>query len=285
MDRGGKGLYVGGLEQFVEYAARYHDTHPDTTPSVDTLVASENQETFDLLQLEIHSAPKEDPLTVCVTNASSEVAYHLCEQIATGSVYGKGQKVSLHLYDAEPGTQAALEGVRMELEDMASPVLAEVRVSESLQDAFNSVRAAFVLDYPYQGSQTELLRGDESAAVDSDLQSVVDRYHRYAHTIDFSANKEIHVIVTGCYGNMGTAILGKYVSSIPSSKFVAAPCLAEQQGKSLLAGKLGVNGGDIEQVNPFVCVCVCVTLIACECTSFYAILYFSCLIGFENCCV
>ena len=58
--------------------------------------------------------------------------------------------VAIHLYDYDAEKREELEGVALELVDLASPVLYEVRVAESVKDVVDSVSMAFILDYPYQ---------------------------------------------------------------------------------------------------------------------------------------
>ena len=150
IDRGGKGLYLGGLLEFEQYASHYHGITPATNQELEEAIARENQETLLSLKLEQESAPKANPLRVCVTNASSQIAYHLLQQIATGKVYGEDKVVAIHLYDYDAEKREELEGVALELVDLASPVLYEVRVAESVKEAVDSVSMAFILDYPYQ---------------------------------------------------------------------------------------------------------------------------------------
>ena len=85
-----------------------------------------------------------------MTNASSQIAYHLVQQIVTGRIYGDDKVVAIHLYDSDAEKREELEGVALELVDLASPVLYKVRVAESVKDAVDSVSMAFILDYPYQ---------------------------------------------------------------------------------------------------------------------------------------
>lgn len=239
VDRGGKGSYLGGLDEFVKYASHYYNVSPITSHEDELKIASENQSTFADDQLKAANVPRVEPLRVCITNATLPVAYHLSEQIATGQVYGNKVMVALHLYDSFPEKLHELEGLKMELEDLASPVLAEVVAACTLQQALNAVKTVFILDFPYQGSELREL---------TSTPSVVQKYHNYAKGIDFITRKDVHIIVSGCHSNTGAAIIAKYASSIPRSKVIAAPCLVEQQARAILATKLHVNGADIDQV-------------------------------------
>lgn len=386
IDRGGKGLYLGGLQEFEQYASHYHGISPSTTQELEEAIARENQDTLLSLKLEQENAPKIEPLRVCVTNASSQIAYHLMQQIATGRVYGDNSVVAIHLYDSDTEKREELEGVALELVDLASPLLYEARVAGSVKDAVDSVSMAFILDYPYQptireesstlkpedpgterqvedkmegggekinseetsniqdssregpiSSQREMaddsskLEGpssgeggeksleeegklaspspaeakkpssavveekqgscstlpvieeektapehttinedgstvkDAESASSSHAEQAVDAppteittprelaeaaqlYHCYGATMDFCSQKDVRVIVYGQYANTGAALMANAVSSIDKTNFIAAPCLAEQQAKSIIASKVELNGADITQV-------------------------------------
>ena len=376
IDRGGKGLYLGGLQEFEHYASHYHGITPSTTQELEEAIARENQETLLSLKLEQERAPKIEPLRVCVTNASSHIAYHLVQQIATGRVYGEDKVVAIHLYDSDADKREELEGVALELVDLASPVLYEVRVTESVKDAVDSVSVAFILDYPYepvlreesntcpqqpedpgtgqeerqvkgegekentcniqdsskdkpvsnqrettddssklegpshgeeggktqereeaeakkppsagvekQGSHSTLpvieeehttatdtttdkdgdtIKDPESAplsqaeqvadppstelATPPELAEAAQLYHCYGATMDFCSQKDVQVVVCGRYANTGAALMVNAVSSINRTNFIAAPCLAEQQAKAIIASKVELNGADIAQV-------------------------------------
>lgn len=149
VDRGGKGLYLGGLTEFEHYAQHYYHIVPDTSRELEEAIAKENMDTFSSLKLEQENAPKVHPVRVCVTNASSLLAYQLLLQLATGKVFGEKKAISIHLYDHNDENQDQLEGVALELFDLASPILHEVRVTRTVREAVDSVSMAFILDYPY----------------------------------------------------------------------------------------------------------------------------------------
>ena len=81
-----------------------------------------------------------------------------------------------------------------------------------------------------------------------ELASSALRYHQYATTLDFCAQKDIKVILSGKYANTGAAIMAKAVTSIPRTSFVACPSLVEAQARSILAQRLDVNTADVRQV-------------------------------------
>lgn len=199
------------------------------------------------LRLEQQNAPRPTILRVCLTNASSQPAYHLASLVATGRVFGTDTLVQLQLL-ASPEEQTQLEGVAMELIDLASPSLAGVTVTSSVREAFNSVSAAFILDFPRMVAGDKEGDKAENERPTTLLSPASLLYHRYATTMDFSAQKDVRVIVSGQLANTGAAIMARSVASIPKENFVASPSLPEQQSRSILAQKLCLNGSDIHQV-------------------------------------
>ncbi len=65
-----------------------------------------------------------EPIRVAVTGAAGQIGYALLFRIASGQMFGPDQPVALNLIEIEPG-MAALEGVCMELDDCAFPLLTE----------------------------------------------------------------------------------------------------------------------------------------------------------------
>ena len=88
----------------------------------------------------------------------------------------------------------------------------------------------------------------ENESADPDLTTAAALYQRYAALLDFHAQKSVRVIVAGRYGNTGASLMAKFASSLQPGNFVASSSLAEQQARSILAGKLGLNPSKVEQV-------------------------------------
>ena len=236
-------MYLGGLREFEQYAHHYYNITPATDTTSEQKIAGENLETLKTVQLERQTTPKVEPMRICITNATSGTAYHLASLIATGRVGGEHQTVTLHLLD-EGDSLPQLEGTAMELKDLASPHLVDISVTSSVQEALNSVAMVFILNYPQLVNKQTVTSEEEG----SELASAAIRYHQYATTLDFYAQKEVKVIISGKYANSGAAIMAKAVTSIPGTSFVACPSLAENQARSILAQKLHLNSSDVRQV-------------------------------------
>ena len=77
-----------------------------------------------------------EPIRVAVTGAAGQIGYALLFRIASGQMFGPDQPVALNLIEIEPG-MAALEGVCMELDDCAFPLLTDVVATSDLDTGFN----------------------------------------------------------------------------------------------------------------------------------------------------
>src|SRR5271157_6060880 len=81
---------------------------------------------------------------VAVTGAAGQVAYSLLFNAAKGDLLGPGQPIALHLLDL-PEMQKTLEGIAMELEDCAFPLLREIRIGSDPKKIFEGVHYALLL--------------------------------------------------------------------------------------------------------------------------------------------
>ena len=77
-----------------------------------------------------------EPIRVAVTGAAGQIGYALLFRIASGQMFGPDQPVALNLIEIEPG-MTALEGVCMELDDCAFPLLTDVVATSDLNTGFN----------------------------------------------------------------------------------------------------------------------------------------------------
>src|SRR5262245_2193845 len=79
--------------------------------------------------------PMSNVKRVAVTGAAGQIGYSLLPLIASGSIFGPNQKIALQLLEVTP-VLPALEGVRMELEDCAYPLLTSISCTDKPEVAF-----------------------------------------------------------------------------------------------------------------------------------------------------
>src|SRR5215213_5032356 len=84
------------------------------------------------------------PIRVAVTGAAGAICYSLLFRIGTGELFGPNQPVILHLIDIEPALPA-LQGVVMELDDCAYPLLKGIVPTADLDEGFRGVNWALLV--------------------------------------------------------------------------------------------------------------------------------------------
>jgi malate dehydrogenase len=84
------------------------------------------------------------PVRIAVTGAAGQIGYSLLFRIASGSMFGPDQPVELHLLEV-PAALGALEGVVMELNDCAFPLLKKVVPTADMAEGFSGVNWALLV--------------------------------------------------------------------------------------------------------------------------------------------
>ncbi|MFU8893874.1 MAG: malate dehydrogenase [Luteolibacter sp.] len=175
------------------------------------------------------------PITVSVTGAAGQIGYALLFRIATGEIFGKDQPVNLRLIEIEPG-MAALQGVMMELDDCAFPLLNEVVGTSDLDEGFKGANWALLVGSVPRKAGME--RGD--------LLGINGKiFTSQGQAIARNAAKDIRVLVVGNPCNTNALIAMNNASGIPKDRFFAMTRLDENRAKSQLAAKAGVHSSVI----------------------------------------
>ena len=243
VDRGGKGLYVGGINEFVEYARHYYGMEPATSSQVEMDIAAENDQTLHNVRLSEKQTTREEHIVVCVTRASSPLAYHLLAHIAAGAVFSHSP-VEVRLLDGEE-VLPMLEGIAMELIDMASPHLVGVACSSSPEVAFAGVSVVFVLDpTPAESVPDGVGSGDEVRPTPEAALT----YTRYAEAMDRVAHRDTKVLVCGQHLNTIVALITRSVSLLDKRNIVGSPALTENRARARIASRLGLNASCVGHV-------------------------------------
>src|SRR5262252_2318486 len=84
------------------------------------------------------------PIHVTVTGAAGQIGYSLLFRIAHGDMFGPDQSVVLHMLEIEPAMKS-LEGVAMELDDCAFPLLHDMVLTSNAEEAFDGVSWALLV--------------------------------------------------------------------------------------------------------------------------------------------
>src|SRR5690242_14853356 len=94
------------------------------------------------------------PIRVAITGAAGNIGYAIAFRIANGDLFGPNQPVILHMLEITPALKA-LEGVAMELDDCAFPLLQGMVLTDSADEAFNGVNWGLLIGARPRGKGME----------------------------------------------------------------------------------------------------------------------------------
>ncbi|XP_014233659.1 malate dehydrogenase, cytoplasmic [Trichogramma pretiosum] len=178
------------------------------------------------------------PITVVVTGAAGQIAYSLLYQLAAGSVFGEDQPIDLRLLDIPP-MMGVLEGVVMELQDLALPLLKNVLPTADPEPAFKDADAVFLV-----GSMPRK-QGMERKDL---LAANVKIFKVQGEALDKFAKKDVKVLVVGNPANTNALICSHYAPSIPKENFTAMTRLDQNRAQAALASRIGVSVDKVKNV-------------------------------------
>jgi len=178
------------------------------------------------------------PIHVAVTGAGGQIGYALLFRIASGAMFGPDQPVVLHLIEIEPALPA-LQGVVMELEDCAFPLLKGVVPTASLDEGFRGVNWALLVGSVPRKAGMER----------KDLLGINGKiFIGQGHAIQKNAARDARVFVVGNPCNTNCLIAMNNAPEIPRDRFFAMTRLDENRAKSLLAKKAGTDVSAVTNV-------------------------------------
>ncbi|MCI0541064.1 MAG: malate dehydrogenase, partial [Verrucomicrobiales bacterium] len=171
------------------------------------------------------------PLRVAVTGAAGQIGYSLVFRIASGALFGPTQPVILHLIEIEPALPA-LQGVVMELDDCAFPLLKGVIPTANLDEGFRGVNWALLVgSVPRkQGMERKDLLGINGKIFIGQGQAI----QRHA-----APDVRIHVVGNPC--NTNCLIAMNNAKDVPADRWFAMTRLDENRAKSQLARRAGAD--------------------------------------------
>ena len=175
---------------------------------------------------------------IAVTGAAGQIAYSLLWRIANGDVYGKDTPIELQLLEI-PVALGGAEGVAMELNDSAFPLLKNIVVTDKLEEAFDGTNAAFLVGAMPRG------KGQER----SDLLAANGKiFGPQGKAINDHAADDIRVLVVGNPANTNALIAMHAAKDVPNDRFNAMMRLDHNRALSQLGEKLGRNKNDINDL-------------------------------------
>jgi malate dehydrogenase len=170
------------------------------------------------------------PVRVAVTGAAGQIGYSLLFRIAAGDLLGPNQPIILQLLEIEPAMKA-LEGVAMELDDCAFPLLHDTVLTHKPEKAFDG--ASWVLLVGALPRKAGMERSDL-------LNANAGIFGPQGKAIAASAAGDVRILVVGNPCNTNCLIARSNAPEIAAERWFAMMRLDENRGKTLLARKAGV---------------------------------------------
>jgi len=178
------------------------------------------------------------PVRVTVTGAAGQISYALLFRIASGAMLGQDQPVILQLLEITPA-MGALEGVVMELNDCAFPLLQDVVISDDPEVAFKDTDYALLVGARPRGPGMERKDLLEANAAIFSVQG---------KAINKVASRDIKVLVVGNPANTNALIASANAPDLDAGQFTAMTRLDHNRALSQLAEKTGAHTTEIKRM-------------------------------------
>ena len=175
---------------------------------------------------------------IAVTGSGGQIAYNLLFRIANGDVFGINEEIELNLIDL-PQMKRVMEGVVMELEDSAFPLLKTIRFGSDAYTLFDKIDVAFLVGAKPRGpgmERQDLLKENGKIFVE------------VGRALDAVASKSATILIVGNPCNTNCLIAMEHAPSLSKRNFHAMMRLDQNRATALLAKKGGVMVRDVKGV-------------------------------------
>jgi malate dehydrogenase len=179
-----------------------------------------------------------NPVHVTVTGAAGQIGYSLLFRIASGQLLGPDQPIVLRLLEIEPAMKA-LEGVVMELDDCAFPMLAGVEPTSDLKTAFDGASWALLVGSIPRKAGME--RG-QLLEVNGGI------FKPQGEAISAHASSDVRVLVVGNPCNTNCLIARSHAPDVPTDRWFAMTRLDENRARTQLAQRAGAPVSSVSNV-------------------------------------
>lgn len=178
------------------------------------------------------------PVHIAVSGAAGQISYSLLFRLVSGALLGPEQPIVLHLLEI-PQAMHVLNGVVMELQDCASPLLYRVETTDDPRIAFKNADYVFLVGARPRGPDMER---KDLLEVNAEIFSVQGR------ALNDVASRKVKVLVTGNPANTNALIALKNAPELGPENFSSMSRLDHNRAVSLLADKCGVMPTDVKNM-------------------------------------
>ena len=178
------------------------------------------------------------PVRVAVTGAAGQIGYSLVFRIASGALLGPDQPVILQMLEIPPA-MGALDGVAMELDDCAFPLLTDMVLSDDPDTAF-------------EGTDVALLVGSRPRTAGMERQDLLEAngaiFTVQGRALNDHASGDLRVLVVGNPANTNCLIAMNSAPDVPEERFTAMMRLDHNRAMTQVAQKAGVPVTDVSRM-------------------------------------
>ncbi|MFK7912862.1 MAG: malate dehydrogenase [Pseudomonadales bacterium] len=176
------------------------------------------------------------PVRVTITGAAGQIGYALLFRIASGEMLGKDQPVILQLLEIPPA-MGALQGVIMEVEDCAFPLVVDMIPSDDPNVAFKDTDYAMLV-----GSRPRSKGMERKDLLDANAAI----FSVQGKAINDNASRDVKVLVVGNPANTNSLIAQRNAPDIDPRQFTAMTRLDHNRAMAQLAAKTGKHSTDVD---------------------------------------
>jgi len=178
---------------------------------------------------------KKQPVRFLITGAAGQIGYSLIPLVASGQVLGTDQPIILHLLDI-PQCQKALDGIVMEVEDCAYPLLHGLVPTTNVEVGFKDVQYAILVGgFPRKDGMTRRDLLERNSPIFVTQGKALSEY----------SDPNVKVLVVANPANTNCLVALKNATKIPKHNFSCITRLDQNRTTGQLAKKLGVNPGAV----------------------------------------
>ncbi len=179
-----------------------------------------------------------DPIRVAVTGAAGNIGYSLLWRIASGNCFGADQPVILQMLEITPVLDK-LNGVKMELNDSAFPLVKGMVGTDDPAEAFAGADAVFLV-----GSRPRSKDMDRADLVAANGPIFVGQ----GKALNDNASRSVKVLTVGNPCNTNCLIANAHAPALSNACFSAMTRLDQNRAAAQLANKAGVAVSDVSDV-------------------------------------
>lgn len=178
------------------------------------------------------------PVTLTLSGAAGQIGYALLFRVASGEMFGPDTPVRLRMLEVE-GALGAADGVALELQDAASPLLADVEVTADPVRAFDGVDVALLVGARPRTAgmeRADLLRANGAI------------FGPQGRALNEHAADGVRVLVVGNPANTNALITRQHAPDVPADRFTALTRLDHNRAVAQVALRAGVRTDEVRRV-------------------------------------